>query len=78
MGIVDLPQAIMQFEPTVLVSSEPLIEPFGRFEDLLGGALGGGFLGGLDSAVVVALIGWSLVELVVLAVLRIFGRRDGA
>ncbi len=60
------------------VLSEPLIEPFRRFEDMLGGALGGGFLGGVDSAVVVALIGWSLVELVVLAVLRIFGRRDGA
>ncbi len=76
MSLTDLPQAIMQFEPTVLALSEPLIDPFRRFEDTLGGGLGGGFLGGVDAAVLVALIGWSLVELVLLGVLRVLGRRD--
>ncbi|MDQ3448219.1 MAG: YggT family protein [Chloroflexota bacterium] len=85
MGFLDLPRAIMQFEPTVIVLSEPLIDPFRGFQGLLGGGLGGlggmpggGFTGGLDSAVLVALVGWSLVELVVLGVLRIFRGRDGA
>lgn len=88
MGFLDLPQAIMQFEPTVMVLTEPLIDPFRGFQGLLGGGLGGlgglggmpggGFTDGLDSAVLVALVGWSLVELVVLGVLRIFRGRDGA
>lgn len=82
MGLVDLPQAVMQFRPTVVALSDPLIEPFRRFQGMLdgtvsGGIPGGAFLGGLDTAVVVALVGWSLVELVVLGVLRIFGRRSG-
>ncbi len=83
MGLVDLPQAVMQFRPSVVALSEPLIDPFRRFEGILGGdglsgaIPGGGFLGGLDTAVVVALVGWSLIELVVLGVLRIFGRRGG-
>ncbi|MBA3308080.1 MAG: hypothetical protein H0T04_05265 [Chloroflexi bacterium] len=81
MGLVELPRAIMQFRPTVTALSEPLIDPFLGFQGMLGGGglpggmPGGGFLGGLESAVVVALVGWSLVELVVLGVLRIFGRR---
>lgn len=77
MGLMDLPQSIMRFEPTVVALSEPLIEPFRRFEGMLGGGSGlGGPLGGLDSAVLVALIGWSLVELVLLGVLRVIGRPD--
>lgn len=81
MGLVDLPRAVMQFRPTVTALSEPLIDPFRGFQETLGGGglpggmPGSGFLGGLESAVVVALVGWSLVELVVLGVLRIFGRR---
>lgn len=79
MSLADLPRAVMQFEPTVLALSEPLIDPFRRFEDMLeGGMLGAGFLGGVDPAVVVALIGWSLVELVLLGVLRVLGRGDTA
>ncbi len=78
MSLADLPRAIMQFEPTVLVLSEPLIDPFRRFEDMLHGLLGSSFLGGVDPAVVVALIGWSLVELVLLGVLRVLGRGDAA
>lgn len=82
MGFLELPQAIMQFEPTVLVLTEPLIDPFRSFQNLLGGGLGGmqggGFGGGLDSAVIVALVGWSLAELVVLGVLRIFRSKEGA
>lgn len=80
MGFIDLPAAIMQFRPTVLALSEPLIDPFRGFQGLLGGGLGGmpgaGFMGGLDSAVLVALAGWSLVELVVLGVLRVFRNKD--
>ncbi len=78
MGLMDLPEAIMQFEPTVLVLSEPLIDPFRRFQDMLGGGGPGGFLGGLDSAVLLALIGWSLIELVLLGLLRIFRSSDAA
>ncbi len=82
MGLAELPQAIMQFRPTVTALSDPLIEPFRRFQGMLdgtvsGGIPGGAFLGGLDTAVVVALVGWSLIELVILGVLRIFGRRSG-
>jgi len=40
--------------------------------------LGSSFLGGVDPAVVVALIGWSLVELALLGVLRVLGRGDAA
>jgi len=74
MSLADLPRAIMQFEPAVLALSEPLIDPFRRFEDMLGSS----FLGGVDPAVVVALIGWSLVELALLGVLRVLGRGDAA
>lgn len=35
MSLADLPRAIMQFEPAVLALSEPLIDPFRRFEDML-------------------------------------------
>jgi hypothetical protein len=44
----------------------------------IGGPLGGGFGARLDPAVIVALVGWSIVELVILAILRIFTRADGA
>jgi hypothetical protein len=40
MSLADLPRAIMQFEPAVLALSEPLIDPFRRFEDMLHGMLG--------------------------------------
>jgi uncharacterized protein YggT (Ycf19 family) len=78
MSLADLPRAIMQFEPAVLALSEPLIDPFRRFEDMLHGMLSSSFLGGVDPAVVVALIGWSLVELALLGVLRVLGRGDAA
>lgn len=42
------------------------------------GAIPGGFLGGFDEAVLVALVGWSLIELVLFGILRIVGGRPGA
>ena len=57
----------------ILNITEPFVEPFrGMFSlDRVGDA--GGSL--LDVAAIVALIGWTLVEALVLALLRIFDRR---
>ncbi len=83
---IDLPPALAQFEPTILTVSDALIAPFSAFTGLLGvgsglsgsATTGGSFLEQLDAPVVVALIGWSLIELVGLAILRIFTRSEGS
>ena len=83
---IDLPPALAQFEPTILTVSDALIAPFSAFTSLLGvgsglggsGTTGGSFLEQLDAPVVVALVGWSLIELVGLAILRIFTRSEGS
>jgi uncharacterized protein YggT (Ycf19 family) len=58
----------------ILTVTDPFVEPFrGMFSlDRVGDA--GGSL--LDVAAIVALIGWTLVEALVLALLRIFDRRQ--
>jgi uncharacterized protein YggT (Ycf19 family) len=57
----------------ILTVTDPFVEPFrGMFAlDRVGDA-GGSFL---DVAAVVALIGWTLVEALILALLRVFDRR---
>ena len=57
----------------VLGATDPFVEPFrGMFQlDRVTGDQGST----LDIAAVVALIGWTLVELLILAALRIFNRR---
>ena len=57
----------------VLSATDPFVEPFrGMFQlDRVTGDQGST----LDIAAVVALIGWTLVELLILAALRIFNRR---
>ncbi len=57
----------------VLAASDPFVEPFrGMFAlDRVGSDIGSVF----DLAALVALIGWTLVEGLVLAALRIFARR---
>ena len=78
---VDLPSSLTQFVPAIRNLSEVLIEPFRQLLRLLGadlqsigigGQIGGGFTDRLDGLVVVALIGWTIVELIVLSILRIF------
>ena len=58
----------------ILTVTDPFVEPFrGMFSlDRVGDA--GGSL--LDVAAIVALIGWTLVEALILALLRIFDRRQ--
>jgi uncharacterized protein YggT (Ycf19 family) len=73
--VVDLPRAIEQYEPTLRALTDPLIGPFRGFS--APEALGSGF-GRLDATVIVALIGWSIAELLVLAVLRVFARTQSS
>lgn len=81
---VDLPPSLVEFVPAIRNLSTLFVEPFRQFTGLLGvtltspalpgfgGPIGGGFTDRLDAAVIVALVGWSLIELVVLFFLRIF------
>ncbi len=78
---VALPSSLTQFLPAIRNLSDVLIEPFRQLLRLLGanlqsigigGQIGGGFTDRLDGLVVVALIGWTIVELIVLSILRIF------
>lgn len=78
---VDPPPSLAQFVPAIRNLSDLLIEPFRQLLRLLGvdlqsvgitGPIGGGFTDQLDGLVVVALLGWTMAELMVLAILRIF------
>jgi hypothetical protein len=82
-NFVEVPSGLAQYVPTLHAITETLSDPFTGFADLLGieiadlgpaGAVGGGLFDRLDVSVVVALVGWSLIELVVIMVLRVVAR----
>jgi hypothetical protein len=78
----DPPQFLIEWVPALVNITDVLIAPFVGFTDMLGsglsglpgGPLGAGISGQLDPTVIVALIGWSIVELIVVTVLRVFTR----
>jgi hypothetical protein len=80
---INVPDGFQEYVPTLFSVTDPLIAPFTGFVDFLGiefadlgpaGAVGGGVFDRLDVSVIVALIGWSLVELVIVMVLRVVAR----
>ena len=83
---VSLPEAAEPFENLLIWWTDLLAAPFvvldaGRLVEgfLPGGGRGGfGGFGELDSNILAALIGWTVIEAVVVAVLAFFRRRPGS
>lgn len=83
---VSLPGSIAQYEPTIRAVSNALVAPFLGIANLVGMERGAGaaipvgaaFLDRLEGPVLVALVGWSVIEIIALAVLRGVSRSGGS
>lgn len=81
-NLIEVPSGLVQYVPTLFALTDPLITPFVEFAALLGvevgalpiGPVGSGLFDRLDGSVVLALVGWSLIELIVVMVLRVTTR----
>lgn len=68
-----VPEQLQPLLPAFLQVTDLLIAPFSAFRLPGGGGFPGFGAGGMDVSVIPALIGWSIVGLVVVGLLRLFG-----